>query len=146
MNLNTFTHKLTRIIIDILFFTCIIAIATIPWWGHFAQTYMMIGKGMYIILYLAGVTSLYILWLVRAFFKTFQQGNPFEEENVTRLRNCSIAFFVNALIFAVKIIFVYTNAALLLVVMFGILGLACLTIKDLFKQAIKHKQENDLTI
>jgi len=146
MNLNTFTNKLTKFVIEILFFACIIAILTIPWWGNFAMFYFMIGKGMYVVLYLSGISCLFILWQVRLFFKTFPDGNPFEQKNVIRLRKCAIACFINATIFIVKILIVYTNASFLLAILFGLAGLACLTIKDLFKQGIKHKQENDLTI
>ena len=146
MKLNTFTQKITRIVIELLFFAGIIVVATIPWWADYAYTYMIIGDGMYVILYIAGICSLFILWQIRSFYKTFQQGNPFEQENVTRLRSCSIACFLISLVFAVKIFFIYTDASFLLVILFGVLGLACLTIKDLFKQAIIYKEETDWTV
>ena len=79
-------------------------------------------------------------------YRTLLVGNPFVDKNVAHFRKMAVACFVIALIYAVKCIALFTVAALVITVIFVVGCLFCLTLKDLFKQAVNFKAENELTI
>jgi hypothetical protein len=68
------------------------------------------------------------------------------KENVVCLRKCAVAGALIALIFVVRIAFFFTIAAAIIVIIFAMLSLFCLTIKDLFKQAVAYKEDADWTV
>jgi hypothetical protein len=51
-----------------------------------------------------------------------------------------------AIIYLVKICIWLTIASSIIVIIFSLLGLFCLTLKDVFKQAVAYKEENDWTV
>ena len=53
---------------------------------------------------------------------------------------------VVCVIFTIQAILAFTVGSLTIALIFAIACLFCLTLKDLFKQAINYKAENDLTI
>ena len=147
---NTFTHYLTKILVDIMFFLGIPCVLTVFWWMQLFTSYLAYNPAyvrlLSIILLLSGAALVYILWQIKKMLATLVGGNPFVEKNITCLRKCAVASFLIALIFLAKEIIVFTIASGLLVIVFGFLGLFCLTLKDLFKQAVAYKQENDWTV
>jgi uncharacterized membrane protein len=99
-----------------------------------------------VVLMLSGLCSLYILWQLKAMFKTLLGGNPFTAPNVSCLRKCSVASFFIAIVYLIKICFWFTIASSIIVIVFSLIGLFCLTLKDVFKQAVAYKEENDWTV
>ena len=99
-----------------------------------------------VILLSAGLCSLYILYQLKRMFKTLLCGNPFVRENVSALRKCAVAGALIALIFLIRLIFWFTIAASVIVIIFSLLSLFCLALKDLFKQAVAYKEESDWTV
>jgi len=79
-------------------------------------------------------------------FKTLLGGNPFVIKNVSCLRKCAVASATIALIYLIRIIFWFTIASSIIVVIFAMLSLFCLTLKDLFKRAVAYKEETDWTV
>jgi len=79
-------------------------------------------------------------------FKTLLGGDPFIEANIMSLRKCAVSCFIIALLFAAKMTFWLTAASAIIIIIFCMLGLFCLTLKDLFKQAVAYKEENDGTV
>ena len=51
-----------------------------------------------------------------------------------------------SIIYIVKLTFMFTIATSIIVIVFALIGLFCLTLKDLFKQAVSYKEENDWTV
>jgi len=98
------------------------------------------------VLELCGVLCLYILWQLRKIFKTLSGGNPFVIENVNCLRKCGVASFIIALVFVIDFLNFMLITAFIMIVIFTVLGLFSLTLKDVFKQAIAYKEENDWTV
>jgi hypothetical protein len=94
----------------------------------------------------AGVCAVYIVFQLRRMFKTLLGGTPFVLQNVSCLRKCAVASALIALIFAVRLCMWVTISAALIVIIFSMLSLFSLTIKDLFKQAIIYKEETDWTV
>jgi len=147
---NRIRHLITKILVDIMFFGGIATTAAvpfiIPWllrltavsYDHrTAYTFIFIGSG---------ICGTYIMFQLRRMFKTLVGGNPFVAQNVSSLRKCAVASAIIALIFVVRLVMWFTIAASLVVIVFAMLSLFALTIKDLFKQAVIYKEETDWTV
>ena len=149
---NSFVHVLTKILVDVMFYGGMVCCVAVP----FVLRSSMFpihdgGAGPYylfycVILISAGLCCVYILWQLKMIFRTLTGGNPFINENVSCLRKCAVASFLIALIFIVDVIRFLFVSSFFLVIIFSLLGLFCLTLKDVFKQAIAYKEENDWTV
>ena len=143
-------NYVTKILIDIMFFGGIAACAVLPF--ILTGVLSFIGANpelrlIYTVIFLSsGLSAVYILYQLKRMFKTLVGGNPFVAENVSSLRKCAVAGALIALIYLIRLIFWFTIAASVIVVIFALLSLFCLTIKDLFKQAIVYKEESDWTV
>jgi len=147
---NSFVHYLTKVLVDIMFFGGIACCVAVPFlmqvfksWFSYRDSQVV---PLAIILEASGLSSLFILWQLKAMFKTLLGGNPFTNSNVSCLRRCSVASFIISIIFITKLIFWFSIASSIIVIIFALLGLFCLTLKDVFKQAIAYKEENDWTV
>ena len=147
---NSFVHYLTKILVDIMFYggiLCCIALPFImPTLANIFDYREAVVLPFTVILLSSGLCSLYILRQLKAIFKTLLNGNPFVGANVSCLRKCSVASFLIAIIYIVKTIFWFSIMTSVVVIIFSLLGLFCLTLKDVFKQAIAYKEENDWTV
>ena len=147
---NSFVHYLTKVLIDIMFYGGIICCIVLP--SVMPVLTVLLGYSpdaimpYTIILMLSGLCALYILWQLKAIFKTLLGGSPFTESNVSCLRKCSVASLFIAIIYIIKIVFWFTVASSVIAIIFSLLGLFCLTLKDVFKQAVAYKEENDWTV
>jgi hypothetical protein len=147
---KSIVHRITKVLVDVLLyvgaFICLTLPLTVPAYVKFFSLNESIVIPAIIFLLVAGLCALYILWQLRVMFKTLVDGSPFISSNVTCLRKCAVASFVISVDFAIVDIvwFSITNSAV--VIMFGLLSLFCLTLKDIFKQAIAYKEENDWTV
>ena len=150
MRKNSFVHHLTKILVDIMFYGGIIGCIALPFAMPRLAAFMGYSQDIVIpytvISVLSGLCSLYIVWQLKAMFKTLLGGNPFVERNVSCLRRCSVASILIATIYLVKISIWFTIASSIIVIIFALLGLFCLTLKDVFKQAVAYKEENDWTV
>ena len=147
---NSFVHYLTKVLVDIMFYGGIVCCIAVPFVMPTLAAFLGYSPDIVIpytvILMLSGFCSLYIVWQLKAIFKTLLGGNPFVEKNVSCLRRCSVASFLIATIYLVKISIWFTIASSIIVIIFALLALFCLTLKDVFKQAIAYKEENDWTV
>ena len=153
MDTQKFTHRLTKILIEIMFYGGILVCVLLPlpfirsplafWLGQPHPDTMI--KHLAILIS-AGLSAIYILYQLKIIFKTLINGNPFIHENVSCLRKCGVASFMIAIIFSIRISFWLTASSMIIVILCTLLGLFCLTLKDVFKQAIIYKEENDWTV
>ena len=97
-------------------------------------------------LFISGIFTIYILYNIRRMYKTLFLGNPFVKENIKYLNNISISCMFITLIYFIKCFMVLTFATIIIVIVFAVGSLFCLTLKDIFKQAIYYKEENDCTV
>jgi len=150
METNRFRHYVTKITVDIMFFGGIVSCAVLPfalpWLMRLTGVSMQFRWHYTIILLSAGVCAVYIMYQLKRMFKTLVSGNPFVSQNVSCLRKCAVASAVIAGIFLVRLIMWFTIAASIIALVFFILSLFCLTLKDLFKQAVIYKEETDWTV
>ena len=102
--------------------------------------------GLIAILYITGILSVLILDTLRKLFSTMEEANPFIRKNVRALRRMGIYSFTIGAAYVFKIFFLNSFMTMITVFIFLIAGIFCIVLADLFNQAIKYKEENDLTI
>ena len=118
----------------------------LAWWVGDRGYIYDVSNPYNIALFLSGVCAVYIIWQLRKLFKTLLGGNPFVMDNVNCFRKMAVASFLIAVIFAVKSMISFTYGAAIIVIVFAVAMLFCLTLKDVFKQAVYYKEENDWTV
>lgn len=142
--------KLTKTVVDIFFYAGIICVAGIPLWGKIVNMQYNYDKDswafMIAVLFLSGVLAVYILYNFKCMFKTLIAGNPFVWDNIRHFDRMAVSCTVIALIYIVKSFVIFSIATVVIVCVFIIAALFCLTLKDIFKQAIIYKEENDWTV
>jgi len=151
MYTKSITHYIAKYTIDVLFYLSIICTIAVPLWAKILFAFIRYPNAGYltpftVILFLSGLCCVYILFHLKQMYRTLLIGNPFVEQNVSHLRKMAVACTIIALIYLVKCFFMFTFATLVIAGIFVVGCLFCLTLKDLFKQAINYKTENDLTI
>ncbi len=140
----------TKALLDFMFYTGIIVCIMVPFVFQWLSKYYSIIEKWYIpfciVFIIAGIFALFILRELRCMFRTVMNQNPFVHENVKSLKRMGICAFIISISMAVRLIFVITPSALVLVTVFLIAGLFSLVLSQVFDQAVIYKQENDLTI
>ncbi len=142
MKQNNITHFVTKIIIDILIILGIVGVVTVPIWPrlndmwHFTMVLLMI----------TGAVGVYILVTLRGMYKTLLSGNPFVESNVKAFLRMAVSSAVIAVCYIVKCFFVFSLGTVIVVIVFIIASLFCMTLRDLFARAVEYKEENDWTV
>ena len=147
---KSIVHYITKVCVDILFYVGIICCALVPFSSSWLVRYFYITDNMVlfmkVILLASGISGVYILWQLKVIFRTLMEGNPFIHANVTCLRKIAVACLVISLIYVLKLIVLPSISTVVIVAIFSVVCLLCLTLKDLFKQSIYYKDENDLTV
>ena len=148
---KSITHHISKIVVDILFYLSIVCTIIFPFVARHVFTWINYPNQEYlaaftVIIFVSGICCAYILFNLKQMFGSLLVGNPFIEKNVSHFRKIAVACSIIALIYAVKSILSFTLAAVIISVIFIVGTLFCLTLKDLFKQAINYKTENELTI
>ena len=150
MKQNRIRHYATKVLVDIMFFggiaACIALPFMMPWLMAFVGISPYVRTTYTIILLGAGSCAVYILYQLKCMFTTLLGGNPFIKKNVSCLRNCAVASALIAVIFLVRLYLWFTIASAIIVIIFSLLSLFSLTLKDLFKQAVAYKEETDWTV
>lgn len=98
------------------------------------------------ILYSSGIPALIIVYRFIQIFHTLGKNNPFCKENVKHLKVISICAFIIMLEFMVGIFFITSIFAIVIIGIFAITWLGTYILSELLKEAIKYKEENELTI
>ena len=143
-------QRLTKTLVDIMFIIGIPCCIAVPFvmpfltdtFGYGSETVLPFS----VVLILAGICALYILMQLKLMYRSLIKGNPFITKNIICLKKCAIASLVVSATFFVKIFFWFSITTFAMIIAFALLGLFCLTLKDLFKQAVAFKEENEWTI
>lgn len=143
-------HRITKILVDIMFYLGIICVIAVPFLSDFISRLYGCGEytkiPMTVVLAASGILAVYILFNLKSMYKTLLSGNPFILENVLHFKKMAVSCILISAIYLIKCIFMFTIATLIIIIVFAIGSLFCLTLMDLFAQAIDFKEENDLTI
>ncbi len=147
---NSLVHHLAKLTVDVMFYGGIVCCFLVVFLAKLTRGYAWYGEEVVlpfsVILFLTGVCAVYILFVLKQMFKTLLGGNPFVMRNVSSFRRMAVASLLIAVIYLVKCLFWFTLATAVIMIVFGIAALFCLTLKDIFKQAVYYKEEHDLTV
>lgn len=143
--------KLTKLILDIMFFTGIIVLITLPIWLRFTGTHYSKDienhyLAMVIVFAVSGLNGLLIVNELRKMMKTVLEVNCFVEDNVKSLRRMARYSLVISIFFFIKVLLVPTPATLIIILVFFIAALFSVVLSCVFQEAVNYKDENDLTI
>ena len=138
--------KFTKIILDIMYFSGMIVVVTLPFTLKLAGEYysVAIAQNYYKMLVVFAASS--ILGQLRKMMKTVICDDCFVWQNVKSLEIMSVCSFSISILFILKVFFVPTPATLIIILVFFIAALFCIVLSCVFRQAINYKEENDLTI
>lgn len=147
---NSLVHYVAKTMVDVLFYSGIICLLLLPFISNSLRSFYGYKDNVLLpfmfILFLSGVSAVYILYNLKQMFKSLLGGNPFISKNVSCFRRMAVACAIISLLYIIKCFFLFTIATVIIVLVFVIGCLFCLTLKDIFKQAIALKEENDLTV
>ncbi|MCI9177015.1 MAG: DUF2975 domain-containing protein [Clostridia bacterium] len=99
-----------------------------------------------ILLYLAGIPALVIVYRFIQIFHSLGKNNPFCIENVKHLKVISICSLIIMIEFMASIFFITSVFTIVIIGIFAVTWLGCYILSELLKEAIKYKEENELTI
>lgn len=143
-------EKGTKYLLDIMFYGGIGVTASLPF------SIKMIGKQLplllehyeetVIIYFVLGVSAVVLIGELRKIFRTVLEGDCFVQENVRSLEKMGNWSFFIALMSVVRSIVYMTIAMLVVILVFVIAGLFSKVLAGVFEEAVRYKQENDLTI
>lgn len=142
--------KLTKGILDFMFYSGIIVCVTLPLTLKLAGKYMPDFLTFYyplLVLFLAsGIFAVLIILELRRMFSTVLKQDCFVEGNVRSLKKMGTYSFCIAAISVIRLFIVITPAVLVVILVFIIAGLFSKVLSNVFEQAVTYKLENDLTI
>ena len=143
--------KMTKWGLDFMFVSGIIVIVTVPFTLRLAGLYYQSELTKYygfmlVILIGSGVCGLLILWELRKMMRTVLNKNCFVRENVDSLKRMGIISVIVALMYGTKIFVVPSPATFVIILTFFIAGLFSEVLACVFREAVRYKEENDLTI
>lgn len=142
--------KLTKYILDFMFWTGILVTVTLPFSLKLIGNYLEHVKVHYgeavIIYFVLGIAAVVIIRELRRIFRTVINEDCFVRSNVESLdKMCKWSFFI-VLMAIVRSIVYLTIAMGVVILVFTIAGLFSKVLSFVFEQAIEYKEENDFTI
>lgn len=142
--------KWTKLLLDIMFWGGIAITATLPfsikWLGNYLPFLAQSYQESVIIYFVLGVSAVVLLRELRRIFKTVIDQNCFVMENVTSLRKMGNWSFFIAGMSVVRSIVYMTVAMAVVIFVFLIAGLFSKVLAMVFEEAVRYKEENDLTV
>lgn len=143
-------NKITKIIVEILFYLGIVCVISVPVGMKYISGYYGYSSIETVtfatMLIISGIAAVYILYEFKRMFKTLVGGNPFVAANVKSLKRMAVSCLIITAVYIIKCFTMFTFATVIIAIVFGIGTLFCLVLKDLFRQAVEYKEENDLTV
>lgn len=141
----------TKYLLNFMFYSGIIVVISLPY------TLKLIGKYLFketaehyifmlVILLLSGLCGLTIVYQLKKMIRTVAEKNCFVDSNTKSLRTMGKVAFLIAGIFLVKMFVLPTPAAFIIILTFFIAGIFSHVLGLVFAEAVRCKEENDLTI
>lgn len=144
----------TKYLLDVMFYGGIVVTATLPvsvkliarylpWMtDHLTEHY---GE-VVMIYFVLGVAAVVLIQELRKIFRTVLDENCFVPENVASLKKMGNWSFFIAGMSVVRTIVYATAAMMVIIFVFIIAGLFSKVLALVFEEAVRYKEENDLTI
>lgn len=142
--------KLTRIILEIMFFGGIIVTVSLPVSLKLAGKYIKdLALHYYesvIIYFVLGILAVLIIGELRKMFRTVAADDCFVYENVVSLQRMGTYSFIIAAVSFMRAVLYVTSGILVVIIVFVIAGLFSKVLSFVFDKAVAYKLENDMTI
>lgn len=140
----------TKYLLDFMFYAGIAVTATLPfsvrklgeWQPYLVQNY----EETVIIYFVLGVSAVVLIRELRRIFQTVLDGNCFVQENVVSLKKMGNWSFFIALMSIVRNTVYLTVTMTVVILVFIIAGLFSKVLANVFEEAVRYKEENDLTV
>ena len=140
----------TKLLLDFMFYSGIVVTATLPFSLKFIGRYYTPIAESYeesvIIYFVLGIAAVVLIRELRKIFKTVLEEDCFVEANVVSLRKMGNWSFFIALMSVVRSIVYVTIAMGVVILVFVIAGLFSKVLAMVFEEAVRYKEENELTI
>lgn len=141
----------TKYLLNFMFCTGILVAASLPCTLKLAGRYYSKELGehyisMLIIFLVSGICGLVIVYQLRKMIGTVIRRNCFSDVNTKSLKIMEEAAFLITVLFFIKLFVIPTPATFIIVLTFFIAGLFSHVLSLVFSEAIRYKEENDLTI
>ena len=141
----------TKYFLDFMFWSGIVAVASLPYILKLAGTYYFDDFRehyyfMLIILFISGMCGIIIVYQLRKMMKSVVKKDCFIIENIRSLKVMGHTAFVIAVMFVVKVIVLPAPAGFVIILTFFIAGIFSHVLSLVFEEAVRYKEENDLTI
>lgn len=142
--------KGTKYLLDFMFYSGILVTVSLPLSLKYIGKYLEAVEENYLpavlIFAILGVLALLLINELRKMFRTVLKENCFVPENVASLRRMGgLSFFIAAMS-AVRCVVYLTIAMLVIILVFIIAGMFSKVLAMVFEEAVRCKEENDLTI
>lgn len=142
--------KGVKYLLDFMFFCGMLVTVSLPfsikWIGQYYEPVMENYEETVIIYFVLGVAALVLIRELRRIFRTVLNKDCFVMENVVSLKKMGNWSFFIAGMSVVRSIVYLTVAMLMVVLVFVIAGLFSKVLAMVFEEAVRYKEENDLTI
>ena len=143
--------RATELILDFMFFSGIMVVVTLPWTLNLAGRYydaVILEQYVPMLLTLAvsGIFGILIVGQLRKMMRTVVSGSCFVYENVKSLRLMTGSSLCISAAFLIEMLFVPTIATVVIVVIFFVAALFSQVLSQVFGEAVRYKEETDLTI
>ena len=141
----------TKYLLNFMFCTGILASASLPYTLKLAGRYYSKELeehyiSMLIIFLVSDICGLVIVYQLRKMIGTVIRRNCFSDVNTKSLKIMEAAAFLITVLFFIKLFLLPTPATFIIVLTFFIAGLFSHVLSLVFSEAIRYKEENDLTI
>ncbi len=148
---NTFT-KLVKIMLDIFFIGTICFLFLLPqvveyFLGKDLILTPTISSTAFLIRLLAiDFVVMYVLYELRKIFKSISSSSPFTESNVKSLFRMGLASLLLALFYIIMFFIIKSLFSFVVILTLIVGGSFSIVLSEVFREALRVKNENDLTI
>lgn len=153
MKTNTYSNGVTRFtkgLLDVMFYFGIAATAALPWFLRWlGRMHPALQHGFWIftaLFMLSGVGAVLIVYELRRMFSTVLKNDCFVTQNVVSLRRMGVYGLAIAVFTLCRLVLVFTPAEVVIFVVFVLAALFSFVLSHVFAEAVRYKEENDLTI
>ena len=111
-----------------------------------------------IVLYLSSIPAAILISQFIGIFKSLENNDVFDKENLKRLRVSYVSSIIMGIMYLINSIILYFSPedenwviiymllTYIITLVFLIFGVGLIVLSEIYKRAIKYKEENDLTI
>lgn len=143
-------EKCVKLLLDLMYYSGCVVCITIPVTLRYLAEYYTVFKtdyiAMCILFFAAGAFAVMIIGELRKMFRTVLDQNCFIQQNVESLKKMGYYSIAASITTVIRLFYIVTPSTVVIIIIFFIAGLFSFVLSRVFQQAVKYKQENDLTI